>query len=236
MNDFISLRRGRVWRLDCLILLSLSSAFSWTTLSNIIAYEAYTEIIPSNIQHNLRTLNDMEIDFRTRVTDLLRGPDGILPADSFKLNLQQQTTISGQLMDLLNQMAASNSSSLDSEGGYVVVNATDSSLADLESSVVALYDIPVFRLSATCEPALLLPASLLVETVIENVVQMLGKLSLSNTTTENYTYWYAGVAEDLNSSYMTWETKPYTFFSENYQHVVLGYWEADTGDNIFQMG
>lgn len=232
VKNFLSLRRGRMWRLHCLILLALSTAFTWTALSNIIAYEAYTETIPSNINNKLRTLNDMVIDSQTHTTDNdpMRESVPLLPEDSFKLNLQQQATIYENLTSLLNQMATFNSSSLDSEGGYVVVNATDSSLADLEPSVVALYHVPAFRLSAICEPALFLPASIYIDAIIEDVVRMLGMFSSPNTTAEWYTYWYAGVAEDLNSSYMVRDMKPYSFFSENYQQVVLGYWESNMGD------
>ncbi|KAM0466192.1 hypothetical protein ACHAPV_001147 [Trichoderma viride] len=55
--------------------------------------------------------------------------------------------------------------------------------------------------------------------------------SLLNTTTERYAYWYAGVAEDLNSTYMDLDMKPFVFFSKNYHHAVLGYWEDRTWDN-----
>ncbi|KAL7897970.1 hypothetical protein HDV64DRAFT_250618 [Trichoderma sp. TUCIM 5745] len=137
VKDFLSLRRGRMWRLYCLILLALSTALSWTALSNIMAYEAYTEIVPSNVKYRLRTLNDMEIDSKTRTSDddLTPRPEVQRPQASFKLNLQQQATISEQLTSLLNQMATSNPSTLDSEGGYVVVNVIDSSLVDLDPSL-----------------------------------------------------------------------------------------------------
>jgi hypothetical protein len=237
VKDFLSLRRGRMWRLYCLILLALSTAFSWTTLSNIIAYEAYTEIIPSDIKYKLRTLNDMEIDYQTRRTDYSINLTVVLPQVLFELNLQQQALISGQLINLLNQMATSNSSSLDSEGGYIVINATDSSLADLEPSVVALYDIPAFRLSATCEPVLLRPGSLDVETIFEDVIEMIGIPSSSNTTVgdEIYNYLYPGIAEDLNSTYYTYQEKPpFVLFSNDYQRVVLGYWRITLKITVFQ--
>ncbi|PON20083.1 hypothetical protein TGAM01_v211034 [Trichoderma gamsii] len=227
VKDFLSLRRGRMWRLYCLILLALSSAFSWTTLSNIIAYEAYTEIILSNVKYKLRTLNDMEIDSKTRTSDdlLIPRPEVLGPQASFKLNLQQQASISERLTSLLNQMATSNSSTLDSEGGYVVVNATDSSLVDLDPSVVALYDIPAFRLSAICEPALLLPGSLYPTQMGEDAVQMLGTLSSLNNTAQ-MSYWYPGVAEDIKSKYTT--ELAIVLFSPNYQQAVLGYMHTNT--------
>ncbi|KAL7924851.1 hypothetical protein ACQKWADRAFT_331069 [Trichoderma austrokoningii] len=229
--DFLSLRRGWMWRLHCLILLALSSAFSWTTLSNIIAYEAYTEIIPSNTRYKLRTLNDMEIDSTTRTSDNISAPqpNPSKPQMSFRLNTQQGANISEKLTDLLNQMLMSNSSSLDPEGGYIVINATDSSLADLEPSVVALYDIPAFRLSATCEPTLLLPTSLVPIQMGEDVIEMRGLIPLSNSTAQIYYYRYPGVVEDVKSRY-TLEL-PYVFFSPNYQHTILGYWQTSSWNN-----
>ncbi|UKZ67461.1 uncharacterized protein TrAtP1_008620 [Trichoderma atroviride] len=228
VKDFLSLRRGRMWRLYCLILLALSTAFSWTTLSNIIAYEAYTEIIPSNVKYKLRTLNDMQIDSKTRTSDdiLMSRPEVLGPQTSFKLNLQQQASISERLTTLLNQIATYNSSMLDSEGGYVVVNATDSSLADLDPSVMALYDIPAFRLSAICEPVQLAPPSLFPAQMNDDVVQILGRLSISNSTAERYAYWYPGVAEDIKSKYTS--ELAIVLFSPNYQHAVLGYMQKNT--------
>lgn len=228
VKNFLSLRRGRTWRLHCLMLLALSSAFSWITLSNIIAYEAYTEIIPSNIKYKLRTLNDMEIDSKTRTPgdNLMPRPEVLGPQASFKLNLQQQASISERLTNLLNQMATSNSSSLDSEGGYVVVNATDSSLADLDPSVMALYDIPAFRLSAICEPVQLVPPSLFPAQMGENAVQMHGALS---STGLMYTYWYPGVAEDIKSRYTS--ELAIVLFSPNYQHAILGSMNTHSWNN-----
>lgn len=228
--DFISLRRGRMWRLHCLILLAVSSAVSWTSLSNIIAYEAYSGTIPSNTKYKLRTLNDMEIDSTTRTSDDLAGQAQLIDLQaSFKLNIQQEASIFEQLTNLLNQMVISNSSSLDPEGGYIVVNATNSSLAALDPSVVALYDIPAFRLSAICEPALLLPSSLDPAQMGEDAVQMQGTLSLSNNTGQMYTYWYPGVAEDIKSRYTS--ELPFILFTPNYQQAVLGYMNTHSWNN-----
>lgn len=228
--DFLSLRRGRMGRLHCLILLAVSSAVSWTSLSNIIAYEAYTETRPSNAKYKLRTLNDMEIDPTTLTSNNLVGQAQVLaPQTSFKFNVQQQASISEQLTNLLNQMLISNSSSLDSEGGYIVVNATNSSLADLEPTVVALYDIPAFRLSAVCEPALLVPPSLNPVQMGEDAVQMHGTLSLSNSTGQMYYYWYPGVTGDIKSRYTS--EMPVVLFSLNYQHAVLGYMHTNNWNN-----
>ncbi|KAL9483790.1 hypothetical protein ACSS6W_002579 [Trichoderma asperelloides] len=228
--DFISLRRGRMWRLYCLILLSLSSALSWTSLSNIIAYEAYTETIPSNTEYKLRALNDMEIDSTTRTSDSIIGQANVLePQASFKFNIQQEASISEQLTNLLNQMLLSNSSSLDSEGGYVVLNATDISLVNLEPSVVALYNIPAFRLSATCQPSLLLPSSLDPVQMGEDAVQMHATLISPNSTGQMYYYWYPGVKGDIKSGYTS--ELPFVLFSLDYQHAVLGYMHTHNWNN-----
>ncbi|KAK1248583.1 hypothetical protein MKX08_006803 [Trichoderma sp. CBMAI-0020] len=195
---------------------------TWVTAS------AYTEIIPFNVKYKLRTLNGMQIDSRTLTSDDNRMPQPEVqgPQASFKLNLQQQATISEQLTNLLNQMAISNSSNLDSEGGYIVVNATDSSLADLNPSVMALYDIPAFRLSAICEPVQLVPPSLFPVQMGEDAVQMLGTLPTSNNTAQMYAYWYPGVAEDIKSRYTS--ELAIILFSSNYQHAILGYMHINT--------
>lgn len=198
--DFLSLRRGRMWRLHCPVLPALSSALSWTSLSNVIANEAYTETVPSNTRYKLKTLKDLEIDSATSTSENLTGQAYVLePQASFKFKIQQEARISEQLTNLLSQMLLSNSSTLDSEGGYIVINATDSSLANLEPSVVGLYDVPAFCLSAVCQPALLLPLSLDPVQMGENAVLMHGTLSLPNDIGQIYYYWYPGVSGDIKS-------------------------------------
>ncbi|KAH8127165.1 hypothetical protein LI328DRAFT_154702 [Trichoderma asperelloides] len=131
------------------------------------------------------------------------------PQASFKFNIQQEASISEQLTNLLNQMLLSNSSSLDSEGGYVVVNATD--------------------ISATCQPSLLLPSSLDPVQMGEDAVQMHATLISPNSTGQMYYYWYPGVKGDIKSGYTS--ELPFVLFSLDYQHAVLGYMHTHNWNN-----
>ncbi|KAL7945349.1 hypothetical protein V8C42DRAFT_322879 [Trichoderma barbatum] len=223
--DFFSLLRGRTWRLFLLTLLTLSSAIAWTTLSNIIAYEAYTQRMPSDNKYTLRTLNDVEINTATHVSSEIEQHVNIqFPSTSFGFDIPQQASISGQLTNLLNQMLLLNSSSLDSDGGYVGVNVTEASLSKLSPSVVALYDIPAFRLSATCQPAMLLPGTVNPAQMGASTVELTGLLASPNTTNQLHNYWYPGVIADIKDQYSS--QFPTVFFSLNYQHAILGYLQS----------
>ncbi|KAK4077034.1 uncharacterized protein Triagg1_4001 [Trichoderma aggressivum f. europaeum] len=223
--DFLSLLRGKTWRLFLLTVLTLSSAIGWTTLSNVIAYEAYTQRMPSDDIYTLRTLSDVQINTATHVASAVEQHVNIqFPSTSFGFDIPQQANISEQLTTLLNQMLLLNSSSLDSDGGYVGVNVTDASLNKLSPSVVALYDIPAFRLSATCEPAKLLPGGVGPAQMGASTVELTGILASPNTTSQLHGYWYPGVIADIKDQYST--QFPTVFFSLNYQHAVLGYLQS----------
>jgi hypothetical protein len=223
--DYLSLLRGRKWRLFLLTLLSLSSAIAWTSLSNVIAYEAYTQSMPSNAKYALRTLNDLKIDSVTHTSGVTGLNVNVQdPSSSFGFNIAQDGSISEQLTSLLSQMLLSNSSNLDSDGGYIGVNATDASMTNVELSVVALYDIPAFRLSAVCQPAMLLPNTVGPAQMGASTVLMHGALSSPNTTGQLYDYWYPGIIEDIKDQYST--QFPIVLFSWNYQQAVLGYMQS----------
>ncbi|KAL7906984.1 hypothetical protein GGI35DRAFT_487421 [Trichoderma velutinum] len=225
LADFFSLLRGRTWRLFLLTLLTLSSAIAWTTLSNVIAYEAYTQRMPSSDKYTLRSLSDVQINTATHVASEVEQHVNVqFPSTSFGFGIPQQASISGELTNLLNQMLLLNSSSLDSDGGYVGVNVTDASLSQLSPSVVALYDIPAFRLSATCEPAKLLPGTVSPGQMGASTVALTGVLASPNTTSQLHSYWYPGVVADIKDQYSS--QLPTILFSMNYQHAVLGYLQS----------
>lgn len=111
--------------------LSLLAATSSTLMANVIAYEAY---------------RDTPI-LRDVVMQRLNYNWG-LRRDNFGPNVH--------LMNLFNRLGYQNASTLlDKDGTWTRPNLTDASIAKLDSSVVELRDVPAYRQSITCEPAVM---------------------------------------------------------------------------------
>lgn len=124
--------------------LALFAALARSSLSNIIAYEAYTQ-----------TISAASVELR-----LLRGA-WMYESDSRQLNsdgsfwyasYHQQRLWSQQYQELLTQVTFQNSTPFLNEGVYVATNVTRDSLSAVASSTTELHAVPAFRAEIDCQP------------------------------------------------------------------------------------
>jgi len=91
--------------------------------------------------------------------------------------------------------------SLDQQGGYIGINATRASMDGLDVSIVNIYNVPAFRLSANCTPARLKGGiqgspNLTVTTLRQYAPQIQGVWN-SAIDSRLFTYQYIGAVEDF---------------------------------------
>ncbi|KAK7754503.1 hypothetical protein SLS62_003523 [Diatrype stigma] len=152
--NLYDLVRGRTWRLCFFAALTMLSAVARASLCNLIVYEAYLEDRDSTDVAVLRALSDNVVSQASAFT-------AMDPIATYKYTPDQQADISGQISTLLTGLYFRDASShLDYSGAYVGVNATTGSMNSLPQSVVRLVDLPAYRLTVKCEPAV--PSSLTV--------------------------------------------------------------------------
>jgi hypothetical protein len=180
------LLQGKTWRLFLLALLTLFSAISRSALSNVIAYESFSEVISSD-PVDLRLQRDTTID------NSFQGPQGALfPSMSYRqlalydFTASQNTQIAKEMMALLTDLSFENAVTKLTDGTYVTVNATSASLNSLPQNVVEIDRVPAYRLSVDCTPDS--PNSIMVMPQSTNT-QI--SILLNTTTTSNNTLFQA---------------------------------------------
>lgn len=139
-----SLVKGRTWRLCTLGLVVLASAIGASALSNIIAYESFSEDIASSDPRTLRSLSDAIIEI---------SPFG---EQEYGFSNDEQILAAQNVSSMFNGISFV-AAALDSEGGYIGTNATEASMNDLDASISSLNDVPGYRLTADCTPTVLEP-------------------------------------------------------------------------------
>ncbi|KAH7060537.1 hypothetical protein B0J12DRAFT_649255 [Macrophomina phaseolina] len=213
---FRDLLQGKTWRLCLLALLTLFSALARTSLTNIIAYEAFSVDLPSGPINELRLQRDAAIE-----KTFING--SIFPLNQLELydfSISQQGDIANQITGLLTQLSFENITSGLTDGAYIGINATRKSLDALLGSVRSLHDVPGYRLTVDCTPDL--PDFI-------SVLQALGPYTTQISLTWNTTdpsilsplqVTYPGVPEDIQ----TGDGDGYTYvgFSIGTQEAYLG--------------
>ncbi|KAF2125637.1 hypothetical protein P153DRAFT_369667 [Dothidotthia symphoricarpi CBS 119687] len=200
--DLFQLRdllQGKTWRLFLLGLLTLLSAVSRSALSNIIAYEAFSENVPSHAS-TLRVQRDLAID------GAFLGPAGLLYPSSSLISLDlydfsdsQNAQVAKEMVSLLTGLSYENAASKLTNGTYVGINATSQSLDSLPLTVVEIDNVPAYRLSVDCAPDLPTSISVLQPLSLINtqIELMLNTTSISNNTLFQANY--PGVPEDIQT-------------------------------------
>lgn len=144
-----TLLKSRTWKLVLLGILTLLSAVARTSLSNLIAYEAFTE--PTKSTQILRLMRDAYLeDSDYEEPSQCFGSDwpGVYNfSGSEQANMAKQ--VSGMLTGISYEAATN---SLSRDGAYISINATSGSLMALDQSVVQLSEVPCHRLSISCRP------------------------------------------------------------------------------------
>lgn len=212
--DYLALLRGRTWRLLLLVMITFCSAISSSTLSNIIAYEAYSANVtaPDNV-YNLRGLRNLTVEH----------PWGFNHFSQNSTLLGQASLEIGTMLNAL--LSEDASSSLDAEGGYVGPNATSASMASIPLTVVEILNVPGYRLTADCQPAVASSFDISHDQAWGTAVAMQGSWALANDSEKasNYTYYFIGTPSDtLDAS----QYGQFTAFSEDSMDTILGYYWA----------
>ncbi|KAG9236253.1 hypothetical protein BJ875DRAFT_372457 [Amylocarpus encephaloides] len=195
--DLLTLRallQGKTFRLFLFALLSLLSAVSRSALGNVIAYEAYSEqnASPSN---TLRLQRDITIDASFAPSNAARR----VTLDLYDFTPSQNAQVAKQMVALLTELRFENAAPRLTDRTYVGINATSQSLDALPLTVMALDDVPAYRLSVDCSPNL--PTSIGVLQPLSRVDTQIS-LILNTTVTSNNTLFqanYPGVPEDIQT-------------------------------------
>jgi hypothetical protein len=199
--DLLLLRdllQGKTWRLFLLALLTLFSAISRSALSNVIAYESFSEVISSD-PVDLRLQRDTAID------NSFQGPQGaLIPSGSYSqialydFKASQNTQTANEMMALLTDLSFENAVAKLTDGTYVTVNATSASLNSLPQNIVEIDNVPAYQLSVNCTPDL--PNSIIM--MPQNTNTQISIL-LNTTATSNNTMFQAnfpGLPGNLQTS------------------------------------
>ncbi|KAK3659030.1 hypothetical protein LTR56_001467 [Elasticomyces elasticus] len=135
----LSLLRGKTWRLLLLAVLVLVAAVARSAVTNILAYEAYSEARFFACTADLRYLADTAIDFG-RTQDIAE----------YGYDSSQQALVANRVTGILTGLSYEGASSRLTAGAYIGANATTESMNNQPAAVVELYDVPGFRLTVNC--------------------------------------------------------------------------------------
>lgn len=140
-----------------LSLMALASAVATSALCNIIAYESFTKDVSSPDSYTLRLLSDANIYYPQ---SLFIGTD---TQSAYQFSDHQQGLAAQNVSSMFNHLAFV-AATLDDDGSYVGVNATEASMESVNVSVSTLEDVPGYRLTVDCAPTKLLPEPFMVST------------------------------------------------------------------------
>ncbi|EMD64115.1 hypothetical protein GGP41_006571 [Bipolaris sorokiniana] len=207
---------GKTWSLATFALLTILSAVSRTALSNVIAYEAFSELSSSKTLAALRLQTDAVVNANL-------GMDNYLKLRLYDFDMSQNAQVAKDMMSLLTDLSYEDAASKLTNGTYVGVNATTQSLRSLPPSISKLENVPAYRISVDCIPDLPLSIS---------VMQPLGPLNtqiglmLNTTTKSNNTIFqanYPGVPQNIQTG--DGDSYTYVAFSLGYREAYLGHLE-----------
>ncbi|USP75040.1 hypothetical protein yc1106_02314 [Curvularia clavata] len=207
---------GKTWSLGTFALLTILSAVSRTALSNVIAYEAFSELSSSKTLAALRLQTDAVVNANL-------GMDNNNKLRLYDFDMSQNAQVAKDVMSLLTDLSYEDAASKLTDGTYVGVNATTQSLRSLPPSISKLENVPAYRISVECTPDLPLTVS---------VMQPLGPLNtqiglmLNTTATSNNTIFqanYPGVPDNIRTG--DGESYTYAAFSLGYREAYLGHLE-----------
>ncbi|KAK8195575.1 uncharacterized protein BKA78DRAFT_351416 [Phyllosticta capitalensis] len=145
MIQFWHLMKAKTWRFLFLAILALLSAITRTSVSNIVAYEAYDDLVPSN--GTLRFMRDIDVDGANMHGD---PPESL---NAYNYSNSQQAAAANAISSMLTWITLTGNKTLDRGDGYVGVNATTRSMNSLPQSMLQIHNIPGWRLTIDCVPS-----------------------------------------------------------------------------------
>ncbi|KAJ4990202.1 hypothetical protein SVAN01_04293 [Stagonosporopsis vannaccii] len=205
--------RGKTWRLFLLGVLTLFSAVSKSALSNIIAYEAFSENDLAADPVRLRLQRDFAMEADSGMIDY----SGM---NLYDFNKMQNAEVAKEMVALLTELTYENAAPRLSNYTYIAINATAQSLDSLPQSVVKLRNVPAYRLSVSCTPDL--PTSMTVLSVTGLNTQI--TTNFNETASSNNTLFqasYPGVPADMQQERDNMSFVGFAF--GNYKEAYLGH-------------
>ncbi|KAK7546288.1 hypothetical protein IWX49DRAFT_629470 [Phyllosticta citricarpa] len=216
MIQFWHLMRAKTWRFLFLAMLALLSAITRTSVSNIVAYEAYDDLVPSN--GTLRYMKDVDVDGANMHGD---PPESL---HAYNYSNSQQAFAANAISSMLTWITLTGNKTLDQGVGYVGVNATTRSMNGLPQSMLQIHNIPGWRLTIDCTPSQ--PDSFHAVPYDDYDLQ-LRALWFNRSSTSNppkVTNWFAGdlpgvigSVQEENNEYF-----PYVLFDKNSTDFYIG--------------
>ncbi|KAK7533780.1 uncharacterized protein J3D65DRAFT_631305 [Phyllosticta citribraziliensis] len=216
MIQFWHLMRAKTWRFLFLAILALLSAITRTSVSNIVAYEAYDDLVPSN--GTLRYMRDVDVDGANMHGD---PPESL---HAYNYSPSQQSFAANAISSMLTRITLTGNKTLDRGGGYVGVNATMCSMNNLPQSMLEIHNIPGWRLTIDCTPSQ--PDSFYAVPYDDYDVQLRGLWFNRNSTSDlpEVADWFAGnlpgvigSIQEQNNEYF-----PYVLFDKNSTDFYIG--------------
>ncbi|KAL1639782.1 hypothetical protein SLS58_007524 [Diplodia intermedia] len=144
MVKLYTLFTGQTWRLLLLGLITILAAVSKTSFANLIAYESYTEEVPSPQPMVLRMLQDSRV---------IRPNSSFVPEnlDVYGFDVHRQSDMASQVITLLNSVDTEPAfNKLDHGIAYIGINATTRSMEDIPENISSLQEVPAYRLTTNC--------------------------------------------------------------------------------------
>lgn len=169
------------------------------SLSNVIAYEAFSEDVYT-------TSNTVRLQRDSAIEAGFLGPRGslfpsasITTLDLYDFDTSQISQVAREVVALLTDLSYENAASRLVNGTYIGINATSKSLESLPQSVSKLENVPAYRLSVDCSPAL--PVSISVMQPLSFINTQI-TLMFNTTETSNDTIFqanYPGTPKDIQT-------------------------------------
>ncbi|MCJ1433568.1 hypothetical protein MMC27_002931 [Xylographa pallens] len=131
--------------------LTLLSAIAYTSLTNMVAYEAYTATIEGS-SNLLNRLSNSSGNFNSTMSQQITWYDVYFP----RFDAGEKAEFSEQFVDLLTGISYGDSiHNLLNGTIYLGINVTNNSLSAVSEDIVELYNIPAYQLRAKCGGAAL---------------------------------------------------------------------------------
>lgn len=138
-------------RVMLLAVVAILLAVSFSTLTNVIAYEAFQASVSDQSSIRLDYLHSPPGQSTTQKSENKGIPTNQMPAISSKDLLSEFTS---QYFEVMTALSFTTAERFLDDGKSIGVNATNASLSAVPSSVDILFDVPAYQLSYTCVPAL----------------------------------------------------------------------------------
>lgn len=160
-----------------LAILTLASAISFSALSNVVAYEAFTQEAGMNF--------DATLQYLYRKPGMTGDDDRMSPMPLLSTT-EQQAKFSSQWFQVLTALSYSPAGPFLDHGAYIGINVTDASLARLPSGTTKLLAVPAYKLTYDCYPTTANFTDLVTMGALDQKLSITVNLNVDSTSTLIY--------------------------------------------------